>query len=212
MCSVRDSNAAWPEPLLIYLVHVSQEYRLLQCVERMGHKWKAIVEENFPGRTALSAKNQYTLMSRARRTKTSKLRPEPEKSSPGSSKASSQGCRTRASPASTELESQDTVSEGMGSDWDDEYTSEGVNYRGEELRHSESFGSTVPTSSGLQPYGYATHNMATQDFNLPMTGLNEQVQPATYPDPSLAYHNYGMASSSQIEVHSFDVSLTWWSV
>ncbi|KAL8827909.1 MAG: hypothetical protein Q9191_002898 [Dirinaria sp. TL-2023a] len=37
---------------------------LLRCVEQQGHNWSSIVADHFPGRTALSARNQYNYMCR----------------------------------------------------------------------------------------------------------------------------------------------------
>ena len=45
--------------LLTDLPLTVQEQLLIRCVEKIGHNWKAIVNDHFPGRTALQARNQY---------------------------------------------------------------------------------------------------------------------------------------------------------
>ncbi|KAL8786791.1 MAG: hypothetical protein Q9195_008049 [Heterodermia aff. obscurata] len=45
-------------------INVRSTKTLLRCVEQQGHNWKSIVADYFPGRTALSARNQYNYMCR----------------------------------------------------------------------------------------------------------------------------------------------------
>ena len=41
-----------------------QDELLLQSVEQYGRNWKKIVDNNFTGRTAISAKNRYSILTR----------------------------------------------------------------------------------------------------------------------------------------------------
>ena len=100
--------------MLLLNADALQNARLLQSVEQVGHKWTAIVEDNFPGRTALSAKNQYAVLSR-------NLGLKHDASTPGSipsSQSSPLICDEGGAWSSTTFGRAHNLSEGLDDDWE----------------------------------------------------------------------------------------------
>ena len=101
---------------------------LIKQVEKQGHNWQSIVNSHFPGRTALSARNQYTYACRRSSTLSQPSTPSSNISSrsprPRNHHSSNGSGRTASSIRSRPLKETDMESEMDESDFDNYELSE----------------------------------------------------------------------------------------
>lgn len=91
-----------------------QDQLLLQSVEQFGRNWKTIVDNNFTGRTAISAKNRYSVLTRKMRDQGSRQaskRPSNSRCSQNSSSRNNRATISQKSASSEQLDSDDDMND-----------------------------------------------------------------------------------------------------
>lgn len=141
---------------------LEKDQLLLQSVEKFGRNWKTIVDNNFTGRTAISAKNRYSVLTRKMRDQGSRQaskRPSNSICSPNSSSRNNRATISQKSASSEQLDSDDDMNDlDADASTDDDTTQFAESSQAADDVFSEA--SIYPkTSSGL--------NVSKKSHNLP---------------------------------------------
>lgn len=149
----------------------TQTEALLRLVEKQGHNWQSIVTNHFPGRTALSARNQYIYMWRRSGLRSQPPTPSSNQSSlspqPGdrSSLRSKKNGASPRTPASREPE----LESGIGDPDFDNYS-----------LSDDDEGDDWPLNYTTLQHGYANSDSHTASQGV---GLGPQMTPFMDMDP-----------------------------
>ena len=173
-----------------------QNCLLLQSVQRHGHKWTAIVSEAFPGRTALSAKNQFSLLRRNSSHSWDTGTPSPSESLNSSNSTSpystmpSTPCEPVESVVGVKFEDQVSSIGKLDFDWEGKYTPENLWSNKSTLEPLSNDWQNGSNQTSSHSYGYDMQQGSTHESNTTKF-LNGRVDLGDYSDTPFAYHGMG---------------------